>query len=153
MLWQALQDKMRRLDFCDLSEQYSFHPRVLLLRFLLRMGPWSAGSAWMLSCTTSLLVVVGEDIEKGRGEGRWTWLLPVGQCPPSINTCWLHLPVLSDRSSFERDNTAFYQGLPQLHISVILCLLCRVVHSFLSLSNLQPVCQAPHTLILSGWGK
>lgn len=98
---------------------------------LLRTGPWPARSAKALSCTTALPVTAGEGIWEARGGGRWTWLLSVGQSHPSINACWLDLPVLLTRFSFELADTTCYQGLPRLQIAAILCLLCRVVRSSL----------------------
>lgn len=99
--------------------------------WLLRMALWPARSAKALSCTTPLPVAVGEGVWEARGEGRWTWTLPVGQSPPSINACWLNLPVLLDGFSFKLADMICYQGLSQLQISAILCLLCRVVCSSL----------------------
>lgn len=93
MQWQALQDKMRRQDFCDLSEQYSFHPRAFppedgtmnvwkYLNVLLHHWSPSGGRR--------------RYGEREEGEGKWTWPPPAGQPSPGINTCWLHLPVLPD---------------------------------------------------------
>lgn len=130
-MWQALQDRMRKHVLCHISA-----PLSPVLCFL-TMGLWPVRSAKALSCTTTLPVIVGESIWEGRGEGRWTWPLPTDQSPPSINTCWLDLPVLLDRFSFELANTTCHQCLSQLQISALLCLLGRVVRSSLC-SKLSP---------------